>query len=442
MDIVTSPATSPLAPALGPPHAGTVLRMGIDIGSTTVKLVLLELGREPDGDRLHFSTYRRHHADIAGELDALFDDVLAQFPDALVHGAVTGSGGLSVAQAIGLPFVQEVIAETEAIARYDPDTDVVIELGGEDAKITYLHPVPEQRMNGTCAGGTGAFIDQMATLLHTDAAGLDALAARYSDALPDRLAVRRLRQVRPAAAAQRGGGAHRSGRVDLRRRSSTRPSRAWPAAGRSAATSCSWAARCSSSRSCAPPSNGRSPGRSAASGRPQRRELYVAVGAALLAVGRAGDTAGRRERRARSADRGGRRDPSDAAAVRRRDRARRVRRRRHAHAHRSSAPTWRRPPGTCFLGIDAGSTTIKAVLLDEERRLLFSHYAGNEGDPVGNAVAILTRPSARRSPPPRHRPDLRHRLRRGSGQGRAAAPTTARSRRWPTTGPRTSSRRG
>ncbi len=85
---------------------------------------------------------------------------------------------------MGVAFVQEVIAGTEAVQRFLPDADVVIELGGEDAKITYLHPVPEQRMNGTCAGGTGAFIDQMAVLLQTDAAGLDDLAAQYRNLYP------------------------------------------------------------------------------------------------------------------------------------------------------------------------------------------------------------------------------------------------------------------
>ncbi|MDW4677734.1 hypothetical protein NQ234_25900, partial [Escherichia coli] len=82
------------------------------------------------------------------------------YPGAVVRGAVTGSAGLSLATLMGLPFVQEVIAETETVRVCDPQADVVIELGGEDAKITYLHPTPEQRMNGTCAGGTGAFIDQ------------------------------------------------------------------------------------------------------------------------------------------------------------------------------------------------------------------------------------------------------------------------------------------
>ena len=160
------------------PSAETIYQLGIDIGSTTVKAVLLR------GRRVVFSDYRRHNADVRGELLRLLRDIQRAHPEARVHAAVTGSGGFSVAKAMGATFVQEVIAGTEATRQLHPDVDVVIELGGEDAKITYLHPTPEQRMNGTCAGGTGAFIDQMATLLHTDTAGLDRLAENHSQLYP------------------------------------------------------------------------------------------------------------------------------------------------------------------------------------------------------------------------------------------------------------------
>ena len=155
-----------------------ILDMGLDIGSTTVKVVLL------DGTEVVHEEYRRHHADIRGELATLLNEATSLFPCSLVRASVTGSGGLSVSGLLDLPFVQEVIAETAAIRRFHPEADVIIELGGEDAKITYLKPVPEQRMNGTCAGGTGAFIDQMATLLHTDAAGLNDLAAKHEHIYP------------------------------------------------------------------------------------------------------------------------------------------------------------------------------------------------------------------------------------------------------------------
>jgi predicted CoA-substrate-specific enzyme activase len=152
--------------------------LGLDIGSTTVKAVVL------DGATLLFSAYRRHNADARGALRELLREIAERFPGAEFHCAVTGSAGLGVAELMGVEFVQEVIASTAAIERFIPQADVVIELGGEDAKITFLRPVVEQRMNGTCAGGTGAFIDQMATLLHTDAGGLDALAAEHQHLYP------------------------------------------------------------------------------------------------------------------------------------------------------------------------------------------------------------------------------------------------------------------
>ena len=154
------------------------LSLGLDVGSTTVKAVVT------DGDEIVFSDYRRHNADARGALRELLSEIAGRFPGASFRCAITGSAGLGVAELMGVEFVQEVIASTAAIERFVPEADVVIELGGEDAKITFVRPVVEQRMNGTCAGGTGAFIDQMATLLHTDAEGLDALAAKYQHLYP------------------------------------------------------------------------------------------------------------------------------------------------------------------------------------------------------------------------------------------------------------------
>lgn len=147
--------------------------MGLDVGSTTIKAVILD----PD-ENILFEDYRRHHADITGAMASLLGDAADALPGTKVRATVTGSAGLGTAEALGLTFIQEVMAETAAVQRWNPDADVLLELGGEDAKITYLKPVPEQRMNGSCAGGTGAFIDQMATLLHTDTPGLNDLASR------------------------------------------------------------------------------------------------------------------------------------------------------------------------------------------------------------------------------------------------------------------------
>ena len=162
------------------------IRIGIDIGSTTVKIAIID-----DNDKLIYGDYQRHRADIRNTIISVvtqaFDKAASQFPlgeDQPLTVKVTGSGGLSVSQWLNVPFIQEVVAATTAVKKIIPQTDVVIELGGEDAKITYFTGGVEQRMNGTCAGGTGAFIDQMAALLETDAAGLNELAKGFKTIYP------------------------------------------------------------------------------------------------------------------------------------------------------------------------------------------------------------------------------------------------------------------
>ena len=152
--------------------------MGVDVGSTTVKTVIL------DGDEVIFKEYRRHFSDVKKAVKEILQDVYKKFGNIRISVVVTGSGGIDISNYLKLKFVQEVIASTKAIETYNPDTDVVIELGGEDAKITYLTGGIDQRMNGICAGGTGAFIDQMATLLKTDALGLNEMAKDYEVIYP------------------------------------------------------------------------------------------------------------------------------------------------------------------------------------------------------------------------------------------------------------------
>ena len=155
------------------------LHIGIDVGSTTVKVVVLD-----ENNKILYSKYRRHFSDIKSTVLALFDEVRSVTGDTPFSVVITGSGGLLLSKMLELPFVQEVIANKTAIETFLPDTDVVIELGGEDAKILYLSGGLEQRMNGTCAGGTGSFIDQMSILLKTDADGLNELAEQHTTIYP------------------------------------------------------------------------------------------------------------------------------------------------------------------------------------------------------------------------------------------------------------------
>lgn len=155
------------------------LHMGIDVGSTTVKIVVLD-----DEKNIKYSEYRRHYSDIKSTVITLFDEVKEVLGNSKFTVVITGSGGLLLSKMLGIDFVQEVIANKTAIEAFLPGTDVVIELGGEDAKILYLTGGLEQRMNGTCAGGTGSFIDQMSILLKTDADGLNELAKKHTTIYP------------------------------------------------------------------------------------------------------------------------------------------------------------------------------------------------------------------------------------------------------------------
>ncbi|MDR0817567.1 MAG: acyl-CoA dehydratase activase-related protein, partial [Clostridiales Family XIII bacterium] len=148
-----------------------MMKLGIDIGSTTVKLVLLN-----DENLPVFERYGRHMSNVFEKVDELMRALDAAHPGVSAQTVITGSGGLSLSKLLGIPFEQEVVACSQAVEIIIPETDVAIELGGEDAKITFYGQTVEQRMNGTCAGGTGAFIDQMAVLLNTDAAGLNEAA--------------------------------------------------------------------------------------------------------------------------------------------------------------------------------------------------------------------------------------------------------------------------
>ncbi len=147
-------------------------KVGIDIGSTTIKVVVLDAA-----ENLVYKKYARHFSDIPTALVTNLNDLKEVVGSARFRFALTGSAGMGIAQRLQLPFVQEVIAAATAVKKLIPQTDTMVELGGEDAKIMYFGSAPEERMNGVCAGGTGAFIDHMAALLNTDAKGLNDLAA-------------------------------------------------------------------------------------------------------------------------------------------------------------------------------------------------------------------------------------------------------------------------
>jgi len=154
-------------------------RAGIDIGSTTVKLVVLD-----ENNEIIYGEYHRHHANTQSTLKGLLCDARDRLGECMLKLCITGSGSINLGKAMGISFVQEVVAVASALKSAAPQTDVAIELGGEDAKIIYFKGGLEERMNGVCAGGTGSFIDQMAALLQTDASGLNEAAKEYKQIYP------------------------------------------------------------------------------------------------------------------------------------------------------------------------------------------------------------------------------------------------------------------
>ena len=153
----------------------TLYTLGIDIGSTTVKIAILDKEHT-----LLFADYERHFANIRETLSGLLQKAYTELGNIRLCPMITGSGGLALANHLQVPFTQEVIAVATSLQELAPQTDVAIELGGEDAKIIYFEGGNvEQRMNGICAGGTGSFIDQMASLIQTDASGLNEYAKNY-----------------------------------------------------------------------------------------------------------------------------------------------------------------------------------------------------------------------------------------------------------------------
>lgn len=165
--------------ARGEINYGKVLHVGLDVGSTTVKIIVMD-----EIQNTIYKDYQRHFSDTKNTVCNVLENLAKMYPDNTFTIALTGSGAMSASKFLDVEFIQEVVSCKRSVEKYIPQTDVVIELGGEDAKIIYFGKSIEQRMNGTCAGGTGAFLDQMASLLHTDTAGLNELAKDYKTIYP------------------------------------------------------------------------------------------------------------------------------------------------------------------------------------------------------------------------------------------------------------------
>ncbi len=375
-------------------NTGTPLRLGIDIGSTTVKIAILAKKGE-----VLFSEYRRHFANIQNTLADLLSEAKEKLGEVVLRPAITGSGGLSISRHLEVPFIQEVVAVATSLKDYAPQCDVAIELGGEDAKIIYFTGGIDQRMNGICAGGTGSFIDQMASLLQTDAKGLNDYARHY-------------KAIYPIAA--RCGVFAKSDIQPLINEGATREDL-------SASIFQAVVNQTISGLACGKPIRGNVaflggplhflPELREAFIRtlhltddhviaPEHSHLFAAIGAAMNIpadehaeiISKAGAQApcigiSALEQKLRSGIR------MDAEIKRleplfRNEAEYADFRKRHEQASVRTA-SLKDYKGSCYLGIDAGSTTTKVALVGEDGSLLYKFYDSNNGSPLATAIRAM-----------------------------------------------------
>ena len=359
-----------------------LLKIGIDIGSTTLKVVVLNENKE-----ILFSMYRRHFANILETLRTILSEAYKFVGAADVTIAVTGSAGMSLAKRLDVSFVQEVVATTKVLKANHPEVDVAIELGGEDAKIVYLTNGVEQRMNGICAGGTGSFIDQMASLLQVDAEGLNELAKHYDEIYPiaARCGVFAKTDVQPLL----NEGASRENIAVSILQAVVVQTISGLACGRRIRGNVAFLGGplyfLSELRKRFIKTLNLTPEQIIF---PDNSQLYIAVGAALSGSKRVHSFAEviSRVENTKASGAGDliRLQPLFASEAEcERFKAR----------HKENSIKFKdlaSYKGECFLGIDAGSTTTKVVLTDVDGNLLFTHYGSNLGNPLASTTTALT----------------------------------------------------
>ena len=358
------------------------MRLGIDVGSTTVKLVLLD-----DDSKIVYSRYERHMSNVFETVVQELRKMYNEIGDVKLRTVITGSGGLSLSNLLDIPFEQEVVTCSAAVEALIPETDVAIELGGEDAKITFYGQTIEQRMNGTCAGGTGAFIDQMAVLLNTDAAGLNEAAKKHT-------------MIYPIAA-----------RCGVFAKTDIQPliNEGAPVEDLAASIFQAGVNQTISGLACGHTIKGKvaflgGPLSFLSELRkrfietlelkddeiifPEDSKFFVAIGAAMNSSKydelSFGDIISRIEKAVPAALS----DTKHIDPLFRGEAEYMDFRERHGR-DTINRKDIKKAKGRVFLGIDAGSTTTKAALIDDEKNLLYSYYTGNEGKPLDAVMNML-----------------------------------------------------
>ena len=355
---------------------------GLDVGSTTVKIVIMN-----EKFDIIYSTYTRHFSDTKKTVCEVLEKLANDYPNNEFTINLTGSGAMSAATFLDLPFIQEVISCKRAVEYYIPQTDVVIELGGEDAKIIYFDKFMEQRMNGTCAGGTGAFLDQMASLLATDTAGLNELAKGYETIYPiaSRCGVFAKTDVQPLL----NEGARKEDIAASIFQAVVNQTISGLACGRPIRGKVAFLGG---------PLNYLSELRQRFIETlhlkddeiiiPEEAHLFVAKGAAINSVSHHSITAtkllGKIEMFKNSKDSTSK--PLQPLFFANADYEAFKARHDRAKVKKGSLEGF---SGDCFIGIDAGSTTTKLAIIDSDSTLLYSLYQSNEGNPLKSVMTML-----------------------------------------------------
>ena len=359
-----------------------ILHVGLDVGSTTVKIVVIDSNKKEI-----YSDYTRHFSDTKNTVCKVLESLPEKFPTSKFTIALTGSGAMSAATFLGLPFIQEVVACKRAVEKFIPQTDVVIELGGEDAKIIYFDQSIEQRMNGTCAGGTGAFLDQMASLLDTDTAGLNELAKDYTTIYPiaSRCGVFAKTDVQPLI----NEGAEKSDIAASIFQAVVNQTISGLACGRPIRGTVAFLG---GPLNYLPELRKRfietlhlKPEEIVV---PEEAHLLVAKGACLDAIDNTPISIDELKQKILNLrnSQDNTTHPIDTLFNSIDEYEKFKERHEKAKVPRKDLDSFE---GDCFIGIDAGSTTTKLVLTDNEDNLLYSLYANNEGNPLKSVMKML-----------------------------------------------------
>ncbi len=359
-----------------------ILHVGLDVGSTTVKIIVMDKNKNTI-----YKDYQRHFSDTKNTVCHVLENLLSKYPLNSFTLALTGSGAMSAAKFLGVNFIQEVVSCKRAVEKYIPKTDVVIELGGEDAKIIYFDQSIEQRMNGTCAGGTGAFLDQMASLLHTDTAGLNELAKGYSTIYPiaSRCGVFAKTDIQPLI----NEGAAKEDIAASIFQAVVNQTISGLACGRPIRGNVAFLGG---------PLNYLSELRTRFIETlhlkddeiivPEEAHLLVAKGAALDSIH--SDNISTNELHEKIENLKNSQDntthPLEPLFKDKEDYQIFKERHDKAKVEKASLENYE---GDCYLGIDAGSTTTKLVLIDKDGKLLYSLYGSNEGNPLKSVMNML-----------------------------------------------------